>query len=304
MTKAQNKSDDGTITPAASTSSEAEGSKRQQTCGLVMPISAIDGCSEAHWLEVRDILSDSIKSAGFDAQLVSEADDVGVIQKRIIQNLYDNPIVVCDVSGKNANVMFELGIRLAFDKPTVIVKDDKTAYSFDTAPVEHLSYPRDLRFKQIVAFKEQLATKIRGTTRSASDPNYTTFLKQFGTFNVARLDTKEVSSDVYILEELRALRTDLRNLRSAPMQPPTLMADSSRPRMSGTTFIIRPPKDVDIETVVAEKLIPSLGSSSVTWSIDRLGDNLFRLSVDSAPPVDTETLQILLKRANLAPETF
>ena len=98
-------------------------------CGVVMPISTIDGCNEAHWLEVFAIISDAVTAAGFAANMVSDADHVGIIQKRIIQNLYDNPIVVCDVSGKNPNVMFELGMRLAFDKPTIIIKDDKTSYS-------------------------------------------------------------------------------------------------------------------------------------------------------------------------------
>jgi hypothetical protein len=82
-----------------------------------MPISAADGCTEAHWSEVLEIITDVAESAGFEANLVSNADDIGIIQKRIIQNLYDNPIVICDVSGKNPNVMFELGIRLAFDNP-------------------------------------------------------------------------------------------------------------------------------------------------------------------------------------------
>ena len=50
-----------------------------------MPISSIDGCSEAHWENVKDILTDAIQEAGFEAQLVSEADDSGIIQKRIIQ---------------------------------------------------------------------------------------------------------------------------------------------------------------------------------------------------------------------------
>jgi len=95
-------------------------------CGIVMPISSIDGCNEAHWSDVHEILTEAIEDAGFEANLVSNADDVGIIQKRIIQNLYENPIVVCDVSGKNPNVMFELGLRLAFDKPTIIVKDDRT----------------------------------------------------------------------------------------------------------------------------------------------------------------------------------
>jgi hypothetical protein len=179
-------------------------------CGLVMPISAIDGLAKEHWAEVLSILSDSIEKAGFGPNLVSDADDVGIIQKRIIQNLYDNPIAVVDVSGKNPNVMFELGMRLAFDKPTIIVKDDKTSYSFDTAPIEHLVYPRDLRFTQIVDFKDKLIEKIKGThTKATTDPNYTTFLKTFGEFTVAKLDKKEVSSQEYILEEIKALRRSI-----------------------------------------------------------------------------------------------
>lgn len=185
---------------------EVAGSK--PTCGLVMPMSPTGDCSEAHWQEIKDILSDSIEIAGFEPQMVSDADDAGIIQKRIIQNLYQNPIVVCDVSGKNPNVMFELGMRLAFDKPTIIVKDDKTDYSFDTAPIEHLGYPRDLRFANIVTFKEALSRKIKATyDKSKSDKNYTTFLKNFGTFNVPKLDTQEVSKDDFVLEELRQIRT-------------------------------------------------------------------------------------------------
>lgn len=176
-------------------------------CGLIMPISSIDGCSEQHWLEVKEILTEAVQNAGFTANLVSHADDVGIIQKRIIQNLYDNPIVVCDVSGKNPNVMFELGLRLAFDKPTIIIKDDRTSYSFDTAQIEHLEYPRDLRFSKIVKFKEDLKDKVQKTlAKSESDKNYTTFLKHFGTFTVAKLDSKEVSKEDFIIEELKELR--------------------------------------------------------------------------------------------------
>lgn len=96
------------------------------TCGIVMPISKIDNCSTEHWVDVLLILKDVINDAGFQPNMVSDADDSGIIQKRIIQNLYSNEIVICDVSAKNPNVMFELGIRLAFDKPTIIVKDDCT----------------------------------------------------------------------------------------------------------------------------------------------------------------------------------
>ncbi len=93
-------------------------------CGIVMPISSIDGCSSEHWSEVKAIIIDAVSgidSPEFSARLVSDADDVGVIQKRIVQGVYSADVIVCDVSGKNPNVMFELGMRLAFDRPTVII---------------------------------------------------------------------------------------------------------------------------------------------------------------------------------------
>ncbi|OYU74795.1 MAG: RNA helicase, partial [Alphaproteobacteria bacterium PA3] len=156
-----------------------------------MPISPIDGCSAEHWTEVKTIITDAIEcieDPRLKVRLVSDADDVGVIQKRIVQNLYSSDIVVCDVSGKNPNVMFELGMRLAFDKPTVIVKDDKTEYSFDTGVIEHVPYRRDLRFASVVAFKKHLADKVTATLKDAAkNPDHSTFLKNFGTFSVASL---------------------------------------------------------------------------------------------------------------------
>lgn len=190
-------------------------SDTKKICGIVMPISASDGCSESHWADVLQIINESVAAAGFEANLVSNADDVGVIHQRIIQNLYNNPIVVCDVSGKNPNVMFELGIRLAFDKPTVIIKDEKTSYSFDTSGIEHLSYPRDLRFSNIIDFKNKLTQKISSSyQKSIDDPAYSTFLKHFGEFKVAKIDQKEVSGQEYIIDELKRLNNSIRKLES------------------------------------------------------------------------------------------
>jgi hypothetical protein len=217
---------------------------QKMICGVVMPISSIDGCNESHWADVLEIISEAIDDAGFEANLVSNADDVGIIHKRIIQNLYDNPIVVCDVSGKNPNVMFELGMRLAFDKPTIIIKDDSTSYSFDTSAIEHLEYPRDLRFSKIIDFKEKLSQKICATyEKSVSDPNYTTFLKHFGEFTVAKIDKKEVSGQEYILDELKNLRFAMRRLEYQGLKEVTPQDVSIRHRRAR----------VDIDICFAEK---------------------------------------------------
>jgi len=202
---------------------------KKLSCGIIMPISAIDGCSAEHWKEVQEFIKEATRNAGFEPSLVSDADDVGIIQKRIIQNIYNNPIVVCDVSGKNPNVMFELGMRLAFDKPAIIVKDDKTTYSFDTAPIEHLEYPRDLRYQQIVQFKETLREKIQATyNRATADKNFTTFLKNFGEFTVAQIPEKEVSSDKFILQAIEDLRSEMRQFYNRSWLERELLLERNR----------------------------------------------------------------------------
>lgn len=209
------KSEENATTPA-STEENTSGSE-QPVCGVVMPISTIDGCPAEHWLEVKSIIYDAIISAGYKPNLVSEADDSGIIQKRIIQNLYNNDIVIVDVSAKNPNVMFELGIRLAFDKPTIIVKDDFTDYSFDTSVIEHISYPRTLRFNNIVQFKKKLKEKIEGTMKVVvnSESDYTTFLKHFGEFKVAKLEKTEISSNEFIINSIKKINSEISQIRQS-----------------------------------------------------------------------------------------
>jgi hypothetical protein len=193
------------VSLASVSDSVSEATTKDLTCGLVMPISTIDGCTGEHWAEVKSILIeavDSLTEPCFKTRMVSEADETGVIQKRIVQNVYTSDIIVCDVSGKNPNVMFELGMRLAFDKPVVIVKDDKTDYSFDTGIIS-----------RIVEFKTALSKKVANTYLASSAPDSSPFLKNFGRFHVATLQQTEVSPDRLVLEAIDDMRREVHMLR-------------------------------------------------------------------------------------------
>ncbi len=189
---------------------------KQLTCGLVMPISKIDGLSESHWLEVRGILIDSIESGdlGFDVTPVFESDEAGIIQKTIVQNLYDNDIVVCDVSCNNPNVMFELGMRLAFNKPTVIVIDDQTKIVFDTGVIEHIIYPRDLRHTKILKFKELLKKKVENTYLRSKEDDYQSFLDNFTKIEAVGINHKQVSDFDYLKNSMNEMSASIRRLNN------------------------------------------------------------------------------------------
>lgn len=197
-------------------------------CGIVMPISSMGGPHDnAHWERVRLVLDEAIKSAGYRPRIVSESEDIGIIHARIVQNLYDDQIVVCDVSGKNANVMFELGLRLAFDKPTIVIKDDLTDYSFDTSPIEHIKYRADLRFDDVRRFQDEVTDKIKATVaRSKSDKDYSPFLGHFGKFKISGLETTEIDKDQFVLEQLKSIQKEIARLSNQMIYSPKSRAPS------------------------------------------------------------------------------
>ena len=62
-------------------------------------------------------------------------------------------------------------------------------------------------------FKQNLADKIRATHhRANNDPNYTTFLKHFGEFKIAKVEAEEVSTQTFLLRELSEMRSRLDRL--------------------------------------------------------------------------------------------
>jgi hypothetical protein len=193
--------------------------KTEKYCGIIMPIASMPGYPAEHWSEVKNIIIEATQQVdgyNFKTEIVSNSDgEIDVIHKRIIQNLYNADIVICDISGKNPNVLFELGMRLAFDKPTILIKDDQTDFIFDTGVIEHITYPKDLRFSKIVNFKNELALRIKQTyEKSINDPNFSTFLGNFGEFKVPSLKQTTVSDvQQLILDEISALRAELTNYK-------------------------------------------------------------------------------------------
>ncbi len=193
-----------------------DGGAPKPVCGVVRPIAGIDGYPEGHWLEVHQTITEAAEIAGYDARLVSDDEAIGVILGRIVTNLHDLPIVVVDVSGLNPNVFFELGMRLTFDKPTVVIKDDLTRYPFDASPIEYIPYPASLRHSPLMTFRAKLATAIAKTAETAGNTAHRTFLKHFGSVQPGTLGEDQTLSSSLILDEIRSLKGMVRRQTISP----------------------------------------------------------------------------------------
>ncbi|HDY8144728.1 hypothetical protein [Vibrio vulnificus] len=197
------KSTKSTKTSTSTTESNEENT-RKVTIGVAMPMSPMGECGKEHWEEVFKIIQTSFDDK-YEVAIVSKSNEMTVIQDAIVNNLYRNDIVICDVSCGNPNVMFELGMRLAFDKPTLIIKDFDTPYSFDTAPIRHIEYPRSLHYQSIVDFKKNLKRNVDLILAQTTKPDYRTFLSNFGNLTAATVKDKEVSESEYIIKTLDSI---------------------------------------------------------------------------------------------------
>lgn len=116
-----------------------------EECFVIMPISDQPGYETGHFKVVYDSI---IKPACELANLIPiRADEVrtsSLIVLDVLKKLLECPMAICDVSSRNPNVMFELGIRQAFDKPVVLIKDSKTLDIFDIQGLRYFDYKSNL----------------------------------------------------------------------------------------------------------------------------------------------------------------
>jgi hypothetical protein len=89
-----------------------------EECFVVMPISDPDGYLPGHFRHVfDDIFAPACDKAGFRPIRADQVRETSLIHLDILQKLIKSPMALCDLSSRNPNVLFELGLRQAFDQP-------------------------------------------------------------------------------------------------------------------------------------------------------------------------------------------
>jgi hypothetical protein len=82
----------------------------------------------------KEVLDSLLIPAGINAEFTVEtANKQGsdVIQSTIINDLLEADLVIADLTDHNPNVLFELGVRMAADKPVALIKTKDTGRIFD-----------------------------------------------------------------------------------------------------------------------------------------------------------------------------
>lgn len=133
-------------------------------CFVIMPISDPEGYETGHFKFVyEDIFKPAIKEAGFQPKRADDDTSSSMIQVNIVKDIIEAPMAICDLSTRNPNVLFELGIRQAFDLPVVLVQEQGTPRIFDISTINTIDYHKKLIYREVLEDRENIQRAIEST---------------------------------------------------------------------------------------------------------------------------------------------
>jgi hypothetical protein len=122
----------GVPTPPLTVTLAEAGGTSKLTAFVVMPFSERDPKhSPGFFAEVlRSLITPAAKESSFTVKTANRQGS-DLIQSTIMNDLIEADLVIADLTEHNPNVMFELGVRMAEDKPVVLIKAQGTGPLFD-----------------------------------------------------------------------------------------------------------------------------------------------------------------------------
>lgn len=142
-------------------------SASRPTCFVMMPISDVEPYQTGHFRRVYEyIVQPACERAGFTALRADEVNQTNHIVIDVIRNIVSAEMSICDLSARNPNVFYELGVRQAFNKPVTLMKDSRTPRVFDIQGLRDVEYDESLRVDSVETSIRTLAESIENTYRS------------------------------------------------------------------------------------------------------------------------------------------
>src|SRR6185503_906521 len=87
---------------------------------VIMPFSSTAACSAKQWTEIyENLFKPAVEECGYSCERAKSK--TGSLIKSIIEKLRTSRIVLADITDRNPNVFYELGVRHSLSKRTIIL---------------------------------------------------------------------------------------------------------------------------------------------------------------------------------------
>ena len=168
---------------------------------VIMPFSDTKSCTESQWTETfEEVFKPAFREIGYSCERAKP--ETGSLIKSIIKKLNNSFIVLADITDRNANVFYELGVRHSLSKRTIIVTRDADHIPSDLKGYWSIVYSTNP--SGVKKFKDDIKELVANIEKNplASDSPVSDFVDN-ELFGTSRQTLKTT------LKKLMALKTEL-----------------------------------------------------------------------------------------------
>lgn len=160
----------------------------KKKCFVIMPFSSTKNCTEEQWIDIfENTIKPAVDESGFDYECFRASLVIGNIIRDIFDNLYTADVVIADLTDRNANVFYELGVRHALRNATILIAQDFEHIPFDLKTNATLIY--DWKTK---SGREEFKQKIKKALSVVeADPHGVNVASPIITYKRKRSNTKK-----------------------------------------------------------------------------------------------------------------
>ena len=163
-----------------------------------MPISDTDPYPSGHFRRVYEhLIKPACDRAGFRPIRADDVFQTNHIVLDVLRHLLSAEMAICDLSLRNANVFYELGVRQAFNKPVCLLKDIRTPRVFDIQGLRDIEYDEGLRVDTVEPTVAIIAESLHNTFESflASDGQVNSLVQLLGISAAKLPQPQELSAE-------------------------------------------------------------------------------------------------------------
>ena len=181
-----------------------------------MPISDQGDYPTGHFTKVYEqIIKPSVEEAGYEAYRVDENNICDSIINKIFNAIQECPMAICDLSNRNPNVLYELGLRQAYDKPVILIQDDKTEKIFDVSGISTIFYKSARLYEDVIEARKNIKKAILSTKEGKVNT-----LAKVIKVNAADFSQVEVSQNDKTNLILEGIYSEIRKLKNTEKKNP------------------------------------------------------------------------------------
>ncbi|MCM1140888.1 MAG: hypothetical protein NC453_20145 [Muribaculum sp.] len=109
----------------------------KELCFVIMPFG---GKFDSYW---ENIYKPIIRDLGYEPRRVDDIYKPNDIMENIWHSINEAKIILADLTGKNPNVFYELGLAHALAKPVILISLEQEDIPFDIQSIRHIRYNKD-----------------------------------------------------------------------------------------------------------------------------------------------------------------